>query len=432
MAMPIRLLRATLTKLIQRRAPLPAPGSSVFVAGNARPPSLRVLHVHSGNLYGGVETLLTTLARHRDLCPGMESRFALCFRGRLSEELVKAGAEVADVGRVRLRWPWTVWKARRRLRRLLRDGCVDVAVCHGCWGHAVFGPTIRSCGVPQAFWAHDVPRGDHWLERWARQTPPDLLLANSRFTQSALSRLFPGARSEVCYPGVLPPSQRGDHEEIRRAARAELQTPAGATVIVMVARMEQLKGHTVLLEALGRIRDDARWLCWIVGGAQRAKELTYQAGLTGQAARLGIAERVRFLGERSDVPRLLRSADVYCQPNTSPESFGISFIEALYAGLPVITTAIGGAREIVDETCGVLLPPADPAALADRLAALIDDDGQRRRLGLGGTGAARRLCDPAGQLRRLRHVLASLSAASCRDPRGNPGPGAGAAGGDND
>jgi len=82
---------------------------------------LRVLHVHSGNLYGGVETILVTLARHRDLCPQMESHFALCFEGRLKEELTVAGAPVYQLGKVRLRQVVSVLRARRTLRELVEE-----------------------------------------------------------------------------------------------------------------------------------------------------------------------------------------------------------------------------------------------------------------------------------------------------------------------
>ncbi len=71
--------------------------------------------------------------------------------------------------------------------------------------------------------------------------------------------------------------------------------------------------------------------------------------------------------------RLLAAADIHCQPNTGPEPFGITFIEALYAGLPVVTTSIGGALEIVDGSCGMLVEPNDPAALAGALRRLIED-----------------------------------------------------------
>src|SRR5881227_1748480 len=99
----------------------------------------RVLHVHSGNLYGGVETLLATLWRERAACPSLETQFALCFEGRLSEELRAAGATVHALGGARVRSPLSVRRARRSLSRLLRENDFDVAACHSSWSQALFG-----------------------------------------------------------------------------------------------------------------------------------------------------------------------------------------------------------------------------------------------------------------------------------------------------
>ena len=122
------------------------------------------------------------------------------------------------------------------------------------------------------------------------------------------------------------------------------------------------------------------------------------AELRTAANRAGIADRVRFLGQRADVPRLMAAADVFCQPNIGPEPFGIVFVEALYAGLPVVTSGFGGATEIVDKTCGVLTTPGDAEALAAALRSLIQDPSRRQTLGAAGPGRARSLCDPARQL----------------------------------
>ena len=73
---------------------------------------MRVLHVSTGNLYGGIDTLLLTLARHRNLCPGLEQHFALCFEGRLSEELATVGARVHLLGNMRVRKPLSVWRSK--------------------------------------------------------------------------------------------------------------------------------------------------------------------------------------------------------------------------------------------------------------------------------------------------------------------------------
>jgi glycosyltransferase involved in cell wall biosynthesis len=130
--------------------------------------------------------------------------------------------------------------------------------------------------------------------------------------------------------------------------------------------------------------------------------------LQAQARELNITDRVKFLGQRADVRRLLVAADIHCQPNTSPEPFGIAFVEALYAGLPVVTTAIGGGLEIVDESCGRLVAPNDAIALSQVLGSLMANPGERADLAAGGRSRALALCDPARQLTRLHDLLSGL------------------------
>src|SRR5262249_7844601 len=108
----------------------------------------------------------------------------------------------------------------------------------------------------------------------------------------------------------------------------------------------------------------------------------------------------------SDVPRLMAASDVYCQPNIGPEPFGLAYVEALYAGLPVVTSASGGATEIVTEACGILCPPDDVKAVASALRELIANSERRRTLGETGRGRAAELCDPARQLAALAAQVA--------------------------
>lgn len=365
---------------------------------------MRILYVHSGNIYGGVETLLATLARHRDLCPEMEPHYALCFEGRLSAELTAAGVPVHLIGKARISRPLTVLRARRMLGDLLRREHFDLVVCHSTWSQSLFGPVIRSQQLPLVFWLHNPTDGQHWLDRWGRRNVPDLALCNSRFTAATLPSLYPGVRTEVVYCPVAPP-ERNYSEADRLAARAEFETPEDAVVIIQVSRMEVWKGHALHLEALSLLKEMSGWVCWQVGGAQRPGEIEYLAELKKTAGRLGIAERVRFLGQRSDVPRLLAAADIHCQPNTGPEPFGLTFIEALAARLPVVTTSIGGAVEILNESCGLLVPPGDVASLADALRRLIQDGTLRKELGHAGPDRARSLCDVESQLQRLHQCL---------------------------
>jgi glycosyltransferase involved in cell wall biosynthesis len=371
---------------------------------------LKVLHLYAGNLYGGIETLLTTMARLRNLAPGMDPEFGLCFHGRLWDELVASGAAVHDLGPVRLSRPWTVWRARARLRQVLADTRPEVVVAHSSWPHTVFAPVVRRAGVRLVHFVHGVANGQNWLERWASRTPPDLVIANSRFATGSAAKLYPDIPAEVLYPPV-PKPDIPDREAARCKVRVEFATSAEAVVILMVSRIESLKGHSTLLAALGRIRDEPSWVCWVVGGSQRPHEHELLEALVRQAKSLGITDRVRFVGPRSDVLTVMVAAEIYCQPNTGPEGFGLTFVEALYAGLPVVTSGFGGAAEVVDQTCGVLTKPGDPEAVAAALQSLIRDPSRRRALGAAGPGRAQSLCDPACQLNAAAALLNDLGAA---------------------
>jgi len=208
-------------------------------------------------------------------------------------------------------------------------------------------------------------------------------------------------------PVPPPPTQYTNAERIK--IRNETKTRQDSVVIIQVSRMEEWKGHVLLINALGKLRAMPEWTCWIVGGAQRREETRYAQRLKEIATDLGVSERIRFLGERSDVPVLLASADIHCQPNFRPEPFGIAFIEALYSRLPVVTTSIGGAEEIVDDSCGILVPQGNEESLASSLKLLIKDPALRRQLGLRGPSRASELCDVTRQLKLLGEAFASIS-----------------------
>lgn len=364
---------------------------------------MKVLHVGAGNLYGGIEAVLVAVAAARDAAPGVEHEFALCFEGRVARELRATGAAVHLLGEVRVRRPWSVWRARRRLRALLAAREVDVVLAHGPWCFALVAPAVRRAGRRLALFAHGELRGAHWTERWAARTRPDVIVANSAFTARSAEALHVGVPRRVVHCPVPPP---GAEEGARREAlRRALGAGPDDVVVVMASRVEALKGHDVLLDALARLDPALPVRCWIVGGAQRPHEQRLRDDLERRATRLGVAGRVAWLGQRDDVRALLAAADVYCQPNTAPDAFGVVFVEALHAGLPVVTSAIGGAVEIVDETCGVLVAPGDGAALAAALSDLARSPGRRQALGAAGPARARALCEPAGQVVALSAAL---------------------------
>ena len=383
---------------MHRREPIPSAGP---VPGD-RP--LRVLHLCAGNLYGGIETMLMTLVRNRERCPGMDSEFLLCFPGRFEDELRAAGGRVHRVPEVRIRHPWTVLKARRELDRILTREEFDVAVAHGNWQQAMFGPGVRRRIPRFVHFLHNPLEPGSWLARWARRTPVDLLVANSRFVAASADRLYPGVPVGICHCPVESVQPTGSGT-VRRDTRVELRTAEDDVVILQASRMEEWKGLRVHVEALGRLRDLPGWVAWIAGGAQLDRERQFLQEMQERALALGIADRIRFLGQRRDVDRLFASADIHCQPNTGPEPFGIAFVEALHAGRPVVTSNFGGGAEIVDASCGILTPPGDVEAVAAALRRLVTDPILRRNLGQCGPPRATEVSDPERQLRILHRLL---------------------------
>ena len=348
---------------------------------------MRVLHVASGRLYGGIERMLVTLA---EAAGGpFEFEFAVAAPGRLAAELRDGGA--------------TVWLARRRLEALLDRAGFDVVLCHAPWAYAIFAPVPRRKGIRVGWWQHDRATGRPLVERWARATPADLVISNSEWTATSARTVQPRARVTVVYcPVSMPSPATAD----RATTRAALGARPGDVVILSASRMESWKGHRELLTAAASLPRDARWVLWMAGAAQRPHEVEYQALLARDVSKLGLDGRIRWLGERRDVPALMRAADLLCQPNVTAEPFGIVFAEALACGLPVLTTDMGGAREIVDASCGRLVSPSDSQALAAALTEMVLDGSLRMRLAAAGPARAASRCAVPSVMRTLHAALA--------------------------
>ena len=148
-----------------------------------------------------------------------------------------------------------------------------------------------------------------------------------------------------------------------------------ATVLVHVGRFAPPKNHALLVEAFAHVRADAPLYLLLVGGGE------LEDAVREQVAALGLESRVRFLGVRADVADILRASDVFVL-SSRVEGNPLSVMEAMAAGLPVVSTAVGGVPELVREgATGLLVPSEDAGALARALQALVDDPVRRQAMG---------------------------------------------------
>lgn len=188
----------------------------------------------------------------------------------------------------------------------------------------------------------------------------DLVAPVSEELAGHLRQLAPRATFEVV-PNVVDTAAfapaAGDGGDGRDAsAEGAAEAPAAGCRLLNVAALAEKKGHRHLLEALAELPDAT---LDVVGDGELREELERRAET------LGLAGRVRFLGERpkDEVAALMRAADLFVLPSLA-ENLPVVLIEAQASGLPAVATRVGGVPELIDDATGILVPPADPAALA--------------------------------------------------------------------
>lgn len=213
-------------------------------------------------------------------------------------------------------------------------------------------------------WHLFVDRWTQGLCRWVVGNSPSViehLAGQGRLARSRL-RLIRG--------GV-------DVEAIRTAepiGRGALGIPAGDPLLLWVGRLDPIKGLDVLIAAIALLARTRPVQVAIVG------EGPYRAELEALAASAGLADRLHLLGRRDDVPRLLKTADVFVFPSRT-EGLPNAILEAMAAGVPVVATDVPGCRDLViHERSGLLVPVDDAAALADEVDRLLTNPDLAARL----------------------------------------------------
>jgi glycosyltransferase involved in cell wall biosynthesis len=196
----------------------------------------------------------------------------------------------------------------------------------------------------------------------------DALLGNARaLTQELIREGCPEAKVHLIYNGVRPPVAPTSRTE----AREELGLDTQAFVTTTVANLLSYKGHLDIIAALAEIADrlPRPWVMLCAGrdGGSRAKieQAIAQAGLGG---------RVRLLGERNDVARILAASDLGVLAPTRNEGFSNAVLESMAAGLPMVVTDVGGnAEAVLDGKTGLVVPPHEPSALGAAILRLAEE-----------------------------------------------------------
>ncbi|MCX5712829.1 MAG: GT4 family glycosyltransferase PelF, partial [Candidatus Omnitrophica bacterium] len=142
----------------------------------------------------------------------------------------------------------------------------------------------------------------------------------------------------------------------------------------IVGRITPLKGHLHFIKAMAKVaRQVPRLKIWIVGDAPSSKE-SYKEQIQVLVRRLGLWHCTQFLGTQRDIPSIMNHLDLLVLATTTHEAFGRVVIEAQAAGVPVVATQVGGVVDIIDhDKTGLLVPAADPQAMADAVLKIYKD-----------------------------------------------------------
>jgi glycosyltransferase involved in cell wall biosynthesis len=342
----------------------------------------RVLLVIDELDIGGTEQQIVELVR--SLPRERYVPIVCCFRpGRKAQEIASLGVRVVHVPKRSRVDPRLVVA----LARLMRAERIDIVhtflIGANLWGRIA----AVLAGVPAVIASER--NVDIWEELLKRQLGRLLATVTHRIVANAdavrrylISRGLDPRRVVTIHNGVE--LDRFERPLDTVALRRSLGVAPDDVLAAVVARLEPQKGHDTIIEAAAALRE--RWprlRFLFVGGGSRETELP------ALVARRGLADRILFTGFRTDSPDLIRAADLSVLVSTK-EGLSNTLLESLAAGRPVVASHVGGNPEVVSPEVGFLVPPRDPAALAQALTSLLADPAAAARMGAHGRERVRR------------------------------------------
>ena len=323
---------------------------------------MNVLHIDEQTGWRGGEQQASYLIR------GLADRKHQCFiAGKPDSEFLARDHGVADLVRIAVpcRGEFDIVTAYR-LARAVKTHAIDILHAHSSHAvtYAVLAKKLAGRGRVVASRRVDFPPNANIFSRW-KYRQPDRIVAISDCI-ARIMREF-GVRDDqlrTVHSGI--DLKRFD---VAPLPRAELGVPEGVPLAGNVAALVGHKDHETLLNAVPHILRELPDFRLVIAG-----EGPLRPKLEAQIARLQIGNSVTLLGQRDDVPRLLRALDVFVL-SSSEEGLGTSVLDAMACGIPVVATNAGGIPEMVrDGETGLLVPVADAAALGAAVLRLYGND----------------------------------------------------------
>ncbi|HEX7311868.1 MAG TPA: glycosyltransferase family 4 protein, partial [Gaiellaceae bacterium] len=259
------------------------------------------------------------------------------------------------------------------------------------------------------WWQHTVSRR-HWLDRSATLLPARAVGCSSRHAAAAQAATWPHRPVFVVHPGIEAPARSGD--EARRRRRTALGISRSRHVVGLVGRIEPGKRHEQFLDVVAALIERGLPVHGlVVGGALPGKPPQAMYELETAVRRRGLDANVTLTGQVADACVLIELMDVLVSLAPA-EAFGIAVLEAMALGVPVIASATGGPREIIEDgESGLLVAGSRPEDVADAVHRVLDDVRLRERLSAGAVERFRSRFAAERMAADLQGAIAELGAA---------------------
>ena len=341
---------------------------------------IRVLNIISDTNIGGAGRVIMNYLKYSDRAD-FETHVADPRGSALKGPLSELGATVHEVDGIADRS--LDIGALGTLKELIRRVDPDIVHTHGSLTGRVAG---RQCKKAVIFTRHSafpvkpyMKKGPgRWLNKFINEHYADAIIAVSpataeNLTDGGVSR----DRIEIMMNGVEPVRRLSPEE--RAAFRTRWGVAPTDFVMGIVARIEDYKGHTDILEAMAKLLPKRPELKLLIAGTG-----AYEEQVKKRAKDLGLEDRVVFLGFQDDVAPVLSVLDVQLNASWGTEASSMAMLEGFSAGVPVIASDYGGnPYQVRDGVSGLIYRTRDVAGLADRIDKLAGDPALRERLGLG-------------------------------------------------
>lgn len=347
---------------------------------------MRILHINSARTFGGGERhtadLANALARR-----GHEVFAAAPAGSPLVEELKRVPAE--NVFELPLRNALDVQSAIELARRV-REHEIEVIHAHVARDYLLAALASRRSDAPLVLTRH-LERPLKSLHRWTLSGVARVIAVSEAVERALLAqKIFPPEKIRRISNGI-------DIERFERRARAfdtqrfrRLAGIKGQLVVGTAGELREHKGQEDFIRAAQLVAERCADVDFVIAGEDQSPRREYRAHLERLVRELQLQTRVHFTGWLEDVAALLPALDIFVS-SSRVEPFGLVMVEAMAAGLPVVATATGGAREIVEDgVTGKLVIPEDWHSLSEAISSLLTDEEQRRRMGTKGLERARK------------------------------------------